>query len=57
MVAVTHAVAGVAATLMSLMPVMVIPVLWVIYRQRTSKRGIIGAAVAVAGVAILFLIP
>ena len=57
MVAVTHAVAGVAATLMSLMPVMVIPVLWLIYRQRTSKRGIIGAAIAVAGVAILFLIP
>jgi drug/metabolite transporter (DMT)-like permease len=57
MVAVTHAVAGVAATLMSLMPVMVIPVLWMLYRQRTSPRGITGAAVAVAGVAILFLIP
>lgn len=56
MVAVTYAVAGVAATLMSLMPVMVIPILWILYRQRTSSRGIIGAAVAVAGVAILFLI-
>jgi drug/metabolite transporter (DMT)-like permease len=56
MVAVTNAVAGVAATLMSLMPVMVIPVLWVLYRQRTSPRGIMGAAIAFAGVAILFLI-
>jgi drug/metabolite transporter (DMT)-like permease len=56
MVAVTYAVAGVAATLMSLMPVMVIPVLWILYKQKTSRRGIIGAAVAVAGVAILFLI-
>lgn len=55
MVAVTYAVAGIAATLMSLMPVMVIPLLWVVYRQRTSRRGMLGAAVAVAGVAILFL--
>jgi drug/metabolite transporter (DMT)-like permease len=34
---------------------MVIPLLWLVYRQRTSPRGILGAAVAVAGVAILFL--
>jgi drug/metabolite transporter (DMT)-like permease len=56
MVAVTHAVAGVAATLMAIMPVMVIPVLWVLYRQRTSGRGMTGAAIAVVGVAILFLV-
>ena len=54
MVAVTYAIAGVAATLMSLMPVMVIPVLWLLYHQKTSARGIAGAAVAVVGVAILF---
>jgi drug/metabolite transporter (DMT)-like permease len=53
MVAVTYAMAGVAATLMSLMPVLVIPVLWLLYRQKTSLRGIAGAAVAVVGVAIL----
>jgi drug/metabolite transporter (DMT)-like permease len=54
MIAVTYAMAGVAATLMSLIPVMVIPVLWLLYRQKTSLRGIAGAAVAVVGVAILF---
>jgi drug/metabolite transporter (DMT)-like permease len=54
MVAVTYAMAGVAATLMSLMPVMVIPILWFLYRQKTSLRGIAGAALAVVGVAILF---
>jgi drug/metabolite transporter (DMT)-like permease len=54
MVAITYTIAGVAATLMSLMPVMVIPVLWVLYRQKTSLRGIAGAGVAVIGVAILF---
>jgi drug/metabolite transporter (DMT)-like permease len=56
MVAVTYAVAGVAATLMALMPVMVIPVLWMLYRQKTTGRGIFGAAIAFTGVAILFLI-
>jgi drug/metabolite transporter (DMT)-like permease len=55
MVAVTYTAAGVAATLMSLMPVMVIPLVWIIYRQRTSWRGILGAGIAVVGVAILFL--
>jgi drug/metabolite transporter (DMT)-like permease len=56
MVAVAYALAGVAQTLMSLAPVIIIPVVWVIYRERTNWRGIFGAAVAVVGVAILFLI-
>lgn len=47
---------GVAQTLMSLMPVFIIPVVWVLYRQRTSWVGIAGACVAVAGVAVLFLV-
>ena len=55
MVALSYALAGVAATLMSLMPVIVIPVLWLVYKQRTNTRGIAGAVVAVIGVAILFL--
>jgi drug/metabolite transporter (DMT)-like permease len=56
MVAVTYAVAAIAATLMALMPVMVIPFLWLIYRQKTTWRGILGAAVAFTGVAVLFLV-
>jgi drug/metabolite transporter (DMT)-like permease len=55
MVAIAQAEAGVAQTLMSLMPVFIIPVVWIIYREKTSWRGILGAAVAVGGVAILFL--
>jgi drug/metabolite transporter (DMT)-like permease len=49
-------VTGVAQTLMTLMPVLVIPYLWIVYGQRTSRRGIAGALVAVVGVAILLLI-
>jgi drug/metabolite transporter (DMT)-like permease len=56
MVAVTYTDAGVAQTLMSLMPVLIIPLVWVVYRQRTGWRGILGAVIAVIGVAILFLI-
>jgi len=55
MVAVTYAIAGVAQTLMSLMPVMVIPIVWFLYRQKTTWRGFIGAIFAIVGVAILFI--
>lgn len=55
MVAIANAEAGIAQTLMSLMPVFIIPVTWIIYREKTSWRGILGAVVAVTGVAILFL--
>lgn len=56
MVAVTFAETGIAQTLLSLMPVMIIPVVWILYRQKTSWRGILGAAIAVIGVSILFLV-
>lgn len=55
MVAVTYTEAGIAQTLMSLMPVLIIPVVWILYKQRTSLRGILGAAIAVIGVSMLFL--
>lgn len=55
MVAVANAQAGVAQTLMSLMPVIIIPVVWIIFREKTNWRGILGAIVAIIGVAILFL--
>ncbi len=47
---------GVAQTLLSLMPVFIIPVVWLLFKQRTSWRGVVGAFIAVAGVAILFLL-
>jgi len=56
MVAVAYAQVGIAQTLMSLMPIFIIPVVWVLYEQKTSWHGILGATVAVIGVAILFLI-
>lgn len=55
LVAVRLTKAGVAATLMSLVPILVIPMVMVAYRERVSLRAAIGAAISVAGVAILFL--
>ena len=55
MVAVTYTSTGIAQTLMSLPPVLMIPMTWILYKQRTSFRGILGAAMAVIGVSILFL--
>lgn len=55
MVAIANTLAGVAQTLISLRPVFIIPMMWLVYKEKTSWRGIIGAFIAVVGVAILFL--
>jgi drug/metabolite transporter (DMT)-like permease len=56
MIAVTYAIVGIAQTLMSLMPVIIIPVVWILYRQKTTLRGYLGAIMAISGVAILFIL-
>jgi drug/metabolite transporter (DMT)-like permease len=53
--AVANTEAGIAQTLLSLEPLIIIPLMWKIYGERTSRRGIIGAVIAVVGVAILML--
>ncbi|MBD3163137.1 MAG: EamA family transporter [Candidatus Eisenbacteria bacterium] len=55
LLAVQNTQAGVAATLMALVPVIIIAPTVLIYRQRVSARAIAGAVVAVAGSALLFL--
>ena len=37
-------------------PVLIIPMIWFLYGQKTGSRGIIGAIISFSGVAILFLI-
>jgi drug/metabolite transporter (DMT)-like permease len=55
LMAVRYAPVGVAATIMSILPVLIIPFMIVIYKERVSLRAAAGAALAVAGVALLFL--
>ncbi|NUQ78792.1 MAG: DMT family transporter [Polyangiaceae bacterium] len=55
LVAIQHTQMGVAATIMSIVPVMIIPFVILINKERVSARAALGAAVAVAGVALLWI--
>jgi drug/metabolite transporter (DMT)-like permease len=45
---------GIAATIMATTPVLVIPILMVLEHYRPTARALVGTAVTVAGVALLF---
>ena len=53
LIAIQHTETAVAATLMALVPVMIIPLAAVTYKERPSFGSVAGAVVAVAGVAVL----
>lgn len=55
LVSVKYTQTGIAATLMSTMPVIMIPMVIAIEKEKVSGRAIFGAAIAVTGIAILFL--
>ena len=55
LIAVAHTQVGIAATIMGTVPILMLPMVRVLYRERLSWRAITGAMVAVSGVAILFL--
>lgn len=54
LVAVQHTQAGIASTIMAMVPVFVLPAVVLLQRERVSVRAVLGAMVAVAGVALLF---
>lgn len=55
LLAVQLAPVGIAATLMALPPVILIPLGYFLYGERVSPRGITGTIVAICGVALIFL--
>jgi drug/metabolite transporter (DMT)-like permease len=55
LVAVKHAHAGIAMTVMSTTPITILPFAILVYGERLSMRAVLGAVVAVAGVALLCL--
>lgn len=55
LVAVKYTETGVAASLMATTPVLIIPVVVLLGRERTGLGGVAGAVLAVVGVAVLFL--
>lgn len=54
LVAVQNARLGIASTLMALPPVLLIPLEYVLFRRRVSRRSVMGTGLAMAGVALLF---
>jgi drug/metabolite transporter (DMT)-like permease len=55
LIAVENTKVGIAATLMSTMPIIMIPMVKYIYKEKLSWRSITGAVIAVGGVALIFL--
>jgi len=55
LIAVKYLETGVASTLNSLTPVMILPILVLYYKQEVPLRAWLGAIIAIAGIAIIFL--
>lgn len=55
LIAVAHTNVGVAATIMATVPILMLPLVRFVYKEKLNWRAIIGAFVAVAGVAMLFI--
>jgi drug/metabolite transporter (DMT)-like permease len=56
LLAVQHTQAGVASTIMAIVPVLIIPPAIVFLREKVTLKEIFGAVIAVCGVAVLFLV-
>lgn len=54
-IAVTHIQVGIAATIMSLQPILMLPISKYIQKEKFSFQSILGAFLAVLGIALLFL--
>jgi drug/metabolite transporter (DMT)-like permease len=55
LLAVQYTETGVAATIMSIVPVLIIPPAVLVFREKISLRAVLGSVLAVVGVAMLFL--
>jgi drug/metabolite transporter (DMT)-like permease len=55
LIAIQHTNTGVAATLMSIVPVLIIIPTVLIYKQKVTAKEIIGAFISVCGVALFFV--
>jgi drug/metabolite transporter (DMT)-like permease len=55
LLAVQYTTTGVASTIIAIVPILIIPPAVLIFRERVTGREVLGAVIAVAGVALLFL--
>jgi drug/metabolite transporter (DMT)-like permease len=55
LLAIQYAEIGVASTLMALTPVIILPISYFVFKEKVGWQAILGTALAIAGVAVLFL--
>lgn len=56
LLAIQHAEVGIASTLMALPPVLLLPIGYIVFKERYGWGAIVGTLLAIAGVALLFLV-
>ena len=56
LLAVQHAEVGIASTLMALPPVLILPISYFVFKEQIGWQAILGTILAIAGVAVLFLV-
>jgi drug/metabolite transporter (DMT)-like permease len=54
--AIQHAEVGVVSTLMALPPVLLLPVSFVLFKERFGWQAVAGTLLAMSGIALLFLV-
>lgn len=55
LIAVQHAAVGIASTLIALTPIFLIPISYMVFQEKPSKRSIVGTLIAFIGTALLFV--
>jgi drug/metabolite transporter (DMT)-like permease len=55
LLAVQHTRAGIASTIMAIVPILIIPPAVLIFKEKVTLKEFIGAVIAVGGVAIYFI--
>lgn len=55
LVAISYTQTGIAATIMAIVPILIIPPAIIIYKEKVSFFEIVGSVISIAGVALLFL--
>ncbi len=55
LVAVKYTKAGIASTLLATVPILIIPIEFMVHRRKPTLRAIIGTVLAVSGIALIFL--
>jgi len=53
--AIQHTTTGVASTIMSIMPILIIPVSILLFKEKVTLKEVIGALIAIGGVGLFFL--